>query len=213
MFALLLSAALQAAPPVAPDTTPAPTTWKIDVTHSELLFRIRHLVSRVTGTFTDWDGVITAEPDDWARGSVAVRIRTRSISTNNERRDNDLRSANFFLSDSFPEMTFRSTAVEVQGENLTLTGDLTIKQTTRPVTLTGSYLGRAPGREGRDRIGFTVSTKINRLDYGITWNRVAEGGGAVLGDEVTIEITVSAVKQLPSPAAPTASPSPPSPPN
>jgi polyisoprenoid-binding protein YceI len=130
---------------------------------------------------------------------VGVRIRTRSVDTNNERRDNDPRSENFFLADSFPEMTFRSTGVQVDGEQITLTGDLTIKGATRPVTLEGSYLGRAPGREGRDRIGFAVTTRINRLDYGISWSRAAEGGGLVLGDEVTIEITISAVKQLPPP--------------
>ena len=202
MLALILSATLALGPIAPADTTPTATTWKIDITHSELLFRIRHLVSRVTGTFTDWEGTITTEPDDWSHGSVDVRIRTRSVDTNNERRDNDLRSGNFFLSDSFPEMTFRSTAVKVAGDSISLTGDLTIKSTTRPVTLTGSYLGRAPGREGRDRIGFTVATRINRLDYGLTWNRAAEGGGLVLGDEVTIEITVSAVKQLPPPPAP-----------
>ena len=203
MLALLLSATL-ALEPIAPsDTTPPTTTWKIDVTHSELLFRVRHLVSRVTGTFTDWEGIVTADQDDWSNGSVEVRIRTRSIDTNNERRDNDLRSANFFLSDSFPEMTFRSTGVKVVGDSVSLTGDLTIKSTTRPVTLTGKYLGRAPGREGRDRIGFAVSTTINRLDYGLTWNRAAEGGGLVLGDDVTIDVTISAVKQLsPPPASP-----------
>jgi polyisoprenoid-binding protein YceI len=202
MLALLLSATLALGPAAPADTTPPVSTWKIDVTHSELLFRIRHLVSRVTGTFTDWEGTIAVEPDDWSRGSVEVRIRTRSIDTNHERRDNDLRSGNFFLSDSFPEMTFKSTGVKVEGESVTLNGDLTIKGTTRPVTLTGSYLGRAPGREGRDRIGFAVSTKINRLDYGLTWNRAAEGGGLVLGDEVTIDVTISAVKQLPAPPAP-----------
>jgi len=202
MLALLLSATLALGPIAPSDTTPPDTTWKIDVTHSELLFRVRHLVSRVTGTFTDWEGLVTANPDDWSAGSVEVRIRTRSIDTNNERRDNDLRSANFFLSDSFPEMIFRSTGVKVEGENVTLTGDLTIKGTTRPVTLTGSYLGRAPGREGRDRIGFAVSTRINRLDFGLTWNRAAEGGGLVLGDEVTIDVTISAVKQLPPPPPP-----------
>jgi polyisoprenoid-binding protein YceI len=202
MLALLFSVTLALGPIAPADTTPPATTWKIDVTHSELLFRIRHLVSRVTGTFTDWDGTITAEQDDWSHGSVEVRIRTRSVDTNSERRDSDLRSDNFFLSDSFPEITFRSTGVKADGESITLDGDLTIKSTTRPVTLVGSYLGRAPGKEGRDRIGFTVTTKINRLDYGLSWNRAAEGGGLVLGDEVTIEITISAVKQLPPPPAP-----------
>lgn len=207
MLVLATSLALLAASPagaVTPSLTVAPdtgTTWQIDPTHSELLFRIRHLVSRVTGTFTDWEGIITGEPSDWAKGSVSVRIRTKSIDTNNQRRDTHLRSDDFFATDSFPEMTFTSTAVKVEGEEITLTGNLSIRGRTRPVTLTGTYLGLTPGQQGKDRVGFEVSTKINRMDYGVSWNRAAEGGGVVLGDEVTLSITVAAVKVVPGAAA------------
>ncbi|MDH4132578.1 MAG: YceI family protein [Gemmatimonadota bacterium] len=198
MLALLLSATLLAGPAVSADTVPSPTVWKIDVTHSELLFRVRHLVSRVTGTFTDWEGAIVADSGRWESGRVEVVVRTRSISTNNERRDNHLRSSDFFLADSIPEMTFRSTAVRMRGNAIELDGDLSIRGITHPVTFSGEYLGFVPGQQGRDRIGFAVSTVVNRLDYGLTWNRAAEGGGLVLGDEVTLEVTVAAVRQPPA---------------
>lgn len=170
-------------------------TWQIDPVHSELRFRIRHFVSRVAGTFTDWDGTISGEPGGWAAGSVNVAIRTASVSTRNERRDNHLRSADFFDVAKYPVMTFSSTAVTVNGSAITVAGDLTLKGVTKPVTLTGEVLGVTPGQDGRARAGFEVSTTINRLDYGVSWNRAVEGGGVMLGDEVTIEITIEAVKQ------------------
>lgn len=179
----------------APEPSHRSTTWRIDVNHSEVRFRIRHFVNRVSGNVTDWDGSITGDPADWAAGSVEVHMRAGSIDTRNEKRDGDLRGPNFFDAEKFPEMTFISRSVTVSGGELTIQGDLTIKGVTRPVTLKGSYLGVTPGKEGRDRVGFEASTTINRLDYGVSWNRVVEGGGAMLGDEVTIEISIEAVKQ------------------
>lgn len=199
MLSLLVASLLVLkAPAPAPrhlPPAPATATWKIDATHSELLFRIRHLVSKVTGTFTDWDGTITGDPADWKDGSVVVKIRTASISTNNARRDTHLRSADFFDATTYPELTFKSTSVAVSGQSITLNGDLTMRGVTRPVTLSGTYNGISPSADGRDRVGFEVTTRINRLDYGVSWNRAAEGGGALLDDEVTIQVTVEAVKQ------------------
>jgi polyisoprenoid-binding protein YceI len=169
--------------------------WRIDPAHSEVRFRIRHFMSRVSGNVTDWDGVISGDPSDWASGSVEVHIRAGSIDTNNEKRDSDLHGPNFFDVEKYPEITFTSRSVTVGGSDITILGDLTIRGTIRPVTLRGSYLGISPGKEGRDRVGFEVSTTINRLDFGVSWNRVVEGGGAMLGDDVTIEISVEAVKQ------------------
>jgi polyisoprenoid-binding protein YceI len=169
--------------------------WAIDKTHSELSFRIRHMVSRVRGTFTDWDGRITGAPGRWAEGSVQVNIRTASIATNNDRRDNHLRSPDFFDAANYPEMTFRSTRVEFQGEEASVAGDLTIRGVTRPVILRGHFLGLQRGPDGKERVGFDATTRINRLDYGVSWNRAVEGGGALLGDEVDIEVVVAAVRQ------------------
>lgn len=203
MLAMLFAAALAAAPlpPAAPAARPdprpaAPTTWRIDVAHSELTFRIRHLVSRVRGSFRDWSGTITADTASLRTGSVQVTIQTASIFTNNERRDTHLRSGDFFAADSFPTITFTSTRVEQTGSELRVIGNLTMRGVTRPVTLTGSFTGVQPGgQSGPPRAGFEFRARINRMDYGVRWNRVAEGGGVVLGDDVEIDITVAAIAE------------------
>ena len=143
MLSLIAAAALLAAPPsldrVPSDTgtraTHRATTWQIDQAHSELRFRIRHFVNRVSGTFTDWDGTVTGDPGKWADGSVTVDIRARSVDTRNERRDNDLRSERFFEVEKYPEVTYTSRSVTVAGSDLTIVGDLTMKGTIRLVTL------------------------------------------------------------------------------
>ena len=186
---LALLSVLQA-PPAAD-----PITWQIDPVHSELTFRIRHLVSRVPGTFATWGGTIVVDPGDLDSGSVEVSIETASISTKNDRRDADLRSPNFFAADSFPKITFKSTRVEANGSSLTLTGDLTMRGVTRPVVLTGEYLGVTGSPEPRrQRIGFTATGKLNRLDFGIRYNRAVEGGGVLLGDDVEITINIEAIR-------------------
>ena len=185
-------------PAAAPAPAAPPVTWQIDVTHSELTFRIRHLVSRVNGTFGQWKGSIVADPANLSGCSVNVEIQTASIDTRNERRDTHLRSGDFFDAAGHPTITFQSTRVQAQrGGALKIHGNLTIRGVTKPVVLDGRMLdvGGAPGRR---RIGFEASTKINRMDYNVTWNRAAEGGGAVLGDEVDITIAVEAVEQAPS---------------
>jgi polyisoprenoid-binding protein YceI len=191
MLALLLSAAT-----LAPIPTPVdPPTWQIDASHSELSFRVRHFVTKVPGTFGTWKGSITADPAGLAGGSVEVEIDARSVDTRNERRDNDLRSSRFFAVDSSPTITFKSTRVEVSGSSLTVTGDLSIKGVTKSVVLRGEYLGTSgPAEPRRQRIGFAASTRINRLDFGVSWNRVVEGGGMMLGDEVEITINIEAVR-------------------
>lgn len=180
----------------APRTAGAqPPTWRIDASHSELTFRIRHYVTKVRGTFAKWEGSITADPKSLNQGSVQVTIDAKSIDTNNERRDQDLRSDNFFATDSFPTLTFKSSKVEVSGSDLKVHGDLMIRGVTKPVVLAGSFSGTTKDAQGRERIGFEASTKINRLDHKVTWNRAIEGGGLMLGDEVEINITIEAVRQ------------------
>lgn len=191
---LLVSTAsmFAAAAPAAQAQAP---TWKIDPVHSELTFRIRHYVTRVRGTFAKWDGVITAEPASLNKGAVAVTIDSKSIDTNNETRDNHLKSNDFFATDSFPTLTFKSSKVDVKGESIKVYGDLTIRGITKAVVLEGAYNGVTKDAQGKERMGFDASTRINRMDYKVTWNRALEGGGAMLGDEVEINITVEAVKQ------------------
>ena len=193
--ALLLAGGTAPATPGPVEPQPAaPVTWQIDATHSELSFRIRHLVSRVNGTFRDWKGTVVADPANLAGGSVNVEIQTASIDTRNERRDNHLKSADFFDAANHPAITFRSRRVEVNGQELKVHGDLTIRGVTKPVVLEGRALG-VTGEPGKRRIGFEAETTVNRLDYGVAWNRAAEGGGVVLGDEVQIQMTVAAVEQ------------------
>lgn len=179
----------------APAPAPAaPVRWQIDPSHSELTFRIRHMVSRVSGQFNTWSGTLTADPASLAGGSVSVDIQTASIDTNNERRDTHLRSADFFDAENHPTITFRSTRVVASGRDVTVHGDLTIRGVTKPVVLEGR-MTEVGGAAGRRRIGFEAQTTLNRMDYGVAWNRAAEGGGVVLGDEVTISMAVAAVEQ------------------
>jgi polyisoprenoid-binding protein YceI len=168
---------------------PAPTTYIIDPVHSGVSFQIRHFVSKVRGKFKEFRGTIVASPDAWQDAVIDVTIATPSISTDNEKRDTHLRSPDFFAADSFPTITFRSTRIERTGDDAKVHGNLTIRGVTKPVVLDGHFTGSLG-----DRIGFEATTTVNRLDYGVKWNRAAEGGGAMLGDEVKIEINVEAVR-------------------
>ena len=157
-------------------------------------FQIRHFVSKVRGSFTDFKGTITADPESWESAQIDVVINTPSITTNNDRRDADLRSPNFFAVDTFPTITFKSTRIERKGDDAKVYGTLTIRGVTKDVVLDGHFNGIQKSSQGGDRVGFDASTTINRLDYGVKWNRAVEGGGVMLGDEVKIEINVEAVR-------------------
>ena len=172
----------------------APATYQIDAAHSELTFRIRHLLGRVPGTFSQWSGTIVVDSVTPANSVVDVAIRTASIDTKNEKRDAHLRSPDFFAADSFPTITFKSRKVALQGSRLTVLGDLTIRGRTKPVTLAGEYAGTFKDAMGGARTAFTATTTIDRNDFGVAWNRAVETG-AMLGDDVTIEIAIEAVKQ------------------
>jgi polyisoprenoid-binding protein YceI len=172
----------------------APSTWKIDPTHSELSFTIRHMVSKVRGQFDAWSGTILADPADWNTASVEVVAQTSTIDTNNERRDADLRSDNHFDADANPTVTFKSTKVtRFAGDSVTVAGNLTMHGITRPVVLRG-HLNGITGVLGKRRAGFEAETTINRKDFNMTWNRIVEGSSMV-GDEVRIEIDIAAVEQ------------------
>jgi polyisoprenoid-binding protein YceI len=197
MLARIMAVALLL-PVVAPAHAQAPATttatWQIDKTHSNVEFQIRHFVSKVRGTFKDWKGTIVADPDAWQNGSIDVQIATASIYTDNDRRDTHLRSHDFFAVDSFPTMTFTSTGIERKGNEAKIHGNLTIRGVTKPVVLDGTFSGLMKSAQG-DRVGFEASTTVNRMDYGVSWNRAVEGGGAMLGDEVKIEINIEAVRR------------------
>jgi len=162
---------------------PVGTTWRVDPTHSEVSFRIRHLAGRVRGFFTEWD-----------RGTVNVTVRTKSIDTRNEARDADLRSPRFFNVDSFPTMTFESTGLVVENNTFEMSGLLTLKGNTHPVVFKGSYLGTMRDQGGKERMAFDGTALINRRDFNLTWNQILDDG-TLLSDSVEIEIAIEAIAQ------------------
>jgi polyisoprenoid-binding protein YceI len=196
LFAAALLVPTLAAPtaPSAPaPRAAAPAVWNIDPVHSGVSFQIRHFVTKVRGKFKDFKGTIAADPEAWQNGSVDVEIATSSISTDNDRRDTHLKSNDFFAADSFPTIAFKSTRIERTGDDAKIYGNLTIRGVTKPVVLDGRFSGIMKSTQG-DRVGVEATATVNRLDYGVKWNRAVEGGGAMLGDEVKIEINVEAVR-------------------
>ncbi len=171
--------------------------FTLDRNHTRVLFRVRHMgVAFVTGQFKEFTGGFTLDTANLANSSAELTIQTTSVDTENERRDNDLRSPNFFAADSFPQITFRGTRVERGAEPGTyrLTGDLTIRGTTRPITLDVETVGMRTiaGQQGRMHVaGFVLTGRLNRSDYGLRWNAMVEGVG-VVSEEVRITVEVEA---------------------
>ncbi len=176
-----------------------PAPFRIDPNHTQVEFTIRHFFSRVHGRFNEFAGTILYDEKNLAASSVEVTIQTRSIFTNQDRRDNDLRSPRFFWADSFPTITFKSTqVVPGEGNKFKVEGNLTMRGATKPVILDAEFLGMgAVGIEGRamgTRAGFEGTTAVDRKDFGIVWNQTLDQGGTMLGDEVTIHLAIEAVK-------------------
>ncbi|MCU4185454.1 YceI family protein [Acidiferrimicrobium sp. IK] len=168
-------------------------TWTIDPAHSEVSFSVRHLmVSKVKGTFDTFEGTITVAEDPLA-SSVTAEIDVTSINTREENRDNHLRSPDFFEADKHPKITFKSTSVTPKGSDYAVTGDLTIKGTTRPVTLDLEFNGVSGDPWGGTRAGFTATTEINRNDFGIDISMPLDGGGVVVGEKIKITLEIEAV--------------------
>ena len=173
-------------------------TWKIDQAHTTVEFKIRHLmVSWVKGVFTDVEGAVDIDEADLAKSSTKVRIGTASVDTNNQKRDDHLRSPDFFNAAKFPAMTFVSKQVEVaNGQPVKIVGDLTILDVTREVELeVEDFSQTITDPWGNTRRGASAATKISRSDYGLTWNKALEAGGVVVGDEVRISLEVELIKQ------------------
>ena len=180
--------------PKAAAVVAAPVTYAIDPVHSELSFRIRHLLGRVAGTFGEWSGTVVIDSLTPANSKVDVSVKAASIDTRVQQRDNHLRSADFFAADSFPTITFRSTNVTVAGKQIRVLGDLTIRGRTKPVLLIGTYEGRFTDPWGKTRTAFSAGTTIDRQDFGVAFNGPFEQIGQI-GNEVWIEIAIEAVQQ------------------
>jgi polyisoprenoid-binding protein YceI len=164
--------------------------WKIDPAHSEVSFKVKHLVvSTVTGKFGQFDASIEAEREDFSDAKVTFEADVLSIDTKNEQRDGHLKSPDFFDADSYPRISFVSTDVErVSDYELKVQGKLTMRGVTRDVTLDVEYNGTVAGFGGTQVAGFEIRTRLNRFDFGLQWNALTEAGGVVVGNEVKIEI-------------------------
>ncbi len=167
------------------------TTYTADKAHSELGFKVRHLgISNVRGEFTDYDATVTMDGEDISTLMAEATIKTASINTGIERRDNHLKSDDFFNAEQFPAMTFKSKAVRnINGSSFELVGDLTIRDVTKEVVFEAEYLGAGKMMETA-KVGFEAETVINRFDYNLKWDNLTEAGGFVVGEEVTIELAL-----------------------
>ena len=170
--------------------------YQIDPAHTQIHFTIPHLVVfKVRGNFNQFVGSIAADADSKTLQDAKATIQIASIDTRNKKRDDHLRSADFFDATTWPEMSFVSKKVTGSGNAITLTGDLTIKGKTREIVLQGGFLGAATDPWGNQRAGFEATGKINRKDFGLTWNKALETGGMVVGDELEIGLEVEAIMQ------------------
>ena len=168
-------------------------TWDVDTAHSTVGFSVRHMmVSKVRGYFRDFSAeIVTAEVPE--QSTVTATIDLSSIDTRQEQRDAHIRSADFFDVESYPQMSFRSTAVRTQGPDWFVDGELTLKGHTRPVTLALELNGFGPDAYGGYRAGFSAKTEINRNDFGVDIKMPMDGGGVVVGDKISVELEIEAV--------------------
>lgn len=172
-------------------------TFKIDTAHSEITFKVRHLmITNVTGSFTEFDGTLEAAKEDFSDAKVSFTAAVKSVNTNNPQRDEHLRGDDFFAADKFPELKFVSTAIQKTGDDeYKLTGDLTIRDVTKPITLDVTYTGTVVDPWGQVKAGFELTGKLNRKEYGLVWSAVTETGSVMVSDEVKLNLNVQVIKQ------------------
>jgi polyisoprenoid-binding protein YceI len=181
----------------------ANTKWVIDPTHSEIGFKVRHLmISNVSGKFDQFEAEVETENEDFATAQIRATIKTASVNTSNLQRDEHLRNSDFFEVENHPDILFTSQKVEkIDNDNFVLHGNLTLKGITKQVKLQVEYSGFTKDPWGGERAGFVVTGKINRNDFGLSFNAALETGGVVLGDEVKIHSEIQLVKQAMAVAA------------
>ena len=173
----------------------ATTKWAIDPTHSEIGFKVKHMMfTNVSGTFAAYDATITTEDDNFENANFEFSANIDSISTNNTDRDNHLKSADFFDADNFPKLTFKASSFTKDGDDYEITGDLSIKEVTKPVKFPVEFSGLMKDPWGNTKAGFSFDGKISRKDFGLNWNTVLETGGVMVSDEVKIAGELQFVK-------------------
>lgn len=172
------------------------TTYKIDQSHSEVIFKVRHMmITNVTGMFTVFDAEMTSSNEDFSDAKIHFEADVNSVTTNNQQRDEHLKGEDFFAADQFPKLTFRSTDLKkVNEEEFRLTGELTIRNVTKVVTLNGEFGGSMLDPYGNTRVGFALAGKVSRREFNLTWNATTEAGGVIVGDDVKLNINVQMLK-------------------
>ena len=193
-FAALLALAASASFTVA-----APTTWKIDPSHTEVGFQVRHFFSKVHGTFHDVSGTIAFDEADPAATKIDAVVRVASVDTGNQKRDGHLQSPDFFNAATDSLITFKSTKITKAGKNkFKIAGDFTMRGVTKPVVFDAEFLGSSAvsvgGQSWGSKAGFSATTVINRKDFGVNWNKTLDNGGLMVDDMVTIELSIEAEK-------------------
>ena len=174
----------------------AADTWTIDKAHSEVNFKIKHLMSKVTGRFTDFDATITSDFDNLGASGVTFTIQAASIDTSNADRDKHLRSSDFFDVEKFPTITFVSSGISKTGDDsFAVTGTLTMRGVSKQITVPVTFLGAGQDPWGNTKAGFEIATELARQDFGIVWNKALETGGFLLGNDVDIEINLEVEKK------------------
>jgi|SRR5712671_2709978 len=185
-----MTATVQTAPAAG-----AKTAWKLDPTHSVVEFSAKHLmITTVKGRIADIEGTIYADDKDFRNSSVEATLKAVSLDTRTDQRDQHLRSADFLDVEKFPEIRFRSTRIQGDKQSFKLTGDLTIRDVTKPITLDVEFEGETKDPWGGQRVGFSATSKIDRREFGLTWNQALEAGGVVVGNDIKISIEAQAVK-------------------
>jgi polyisoprenoid-binding protein YceI len=171
-------------------------TYKIDKAHSEVTFQVRHLLTKVRGRFTDFEGSILYNEANPEQSSVTFTIQAGSIDTAEPDRDKHLRTPDFFDVETFPTLTFQTSRITKRGpETYDVTGTLTLHGVTKELVLPVAHMGKAKDPWGGDRLGFEAETTLNRKDFGLNWNAMLEAGGFLVGDEVKVSIEIQAVGQ------------------
>ncbi|WP_080874156.1 YceI family protein [Oceanobacillus timonensis] len=174
----------------------AKVNWNLDTAHSEVGFSVKHMmISKAKGTFDSFDAKINADAADLTDADIELTIDVASINTRNNDRDDHLRSADFFDVENYPKITFQATDIEKSGNEYKVTGNLTIKETTKPVTLDVEFEGQSKDpMSGSMVAGFSGSTSINRKEFGLTWNASLETGGVLVGEDVKINFELELQK-------------------
>lgn len=174
---------------------PAQDTWSVDRDHSFIRFTVRHMVvSRVSGTFNDWQAELSGNESEPLRSRIRVVVKAASIDTANEKRDAHLRSADFFDAGNHPDIVFESGGIEQTGAGYLLRGKLTLRGVTRDIAVPFSVSEKIVDPWGRERVGFETAFEIDRKEFGVSWSKVMDNGGLVVGNTVKVEVALEAVK-------------------